>query len=109
MKILKGDKVKILSGKDKGREGEVIKVFPKKDSVVVKGINLFKKHLRATKDQKGSIIEKEFPLRVAKVALVCPSCQKTTRIGYKIDKSGEKFRFCKKCQALIGLTKTRHD
>jgi large subunit ribosomal protein L24 len=101
MKILKSDKVKILIGKDKGRVGEIIRAFPKTNRVVVKGINLFKKHIKATKDQKGGIVEKERSLLVSKVALVCPSCQKTTRVGYQIDKSGQKYRICKKCQALL--------
>lgn len=101
MKIIKGDKVKILIGKDKGREGEVVKSFPAKGKVVVKGLNLFKKHLKATQNQPGSIIEKERSLAVSKVALICPECKKTTRIGYQIDKSGDKYRICKKCHALL--------
>jgi large subunit ribosomal protein L24 len=105
MKIIKGDKVKVLLGKDKGRTGEVLASFPKKNSVIVKDINKFKKHLKSTKEQKGGIIEKERAIMVSKIALICPSCQKTTRVGYKIDKSGEKYRVCKKCKSLIGLPK----
>lgn len=105
MKIIKGDKVKILIGKDKGREGEVTLAFPKKETVLVKGINIFKRHLKTTKDQKGGIVEKERALRVSKVALICPNCQKTTRVGYQIDKSGEKFRICKKCKQFINSSK----
>ena len=101
MKILKGDKVKVLIGKDKGREGEVVKSFPKKSALVVKDLNIFKKHLKPTQGRKGGIVEKERPIHVSKLALICPSCQKTTRVGYKIDKSGEKFRICKKCQAVL--------
>lgn len=105
MKIIKGDKVQILIGKDKGRTGEVLVSFPKKSMVLVKDINKFKKHIKATKDQKGGIIEKNRPIAVSKVILICPSCQKPTRVGYKIDKSGEKYRVCKKCNALISLPK----
>ncbi len=105
MKIIKGDKVQVILGKDKGRIGEVLASFPKKNSVIVKDINKFKKHLKSTKDQKGGIIEKERDIDVCKLALICPSCQKPTRVGYKIDKSGEKYRVCKKCKALIGLPK----
>lgn len=101
MKILKGDKVKVLIGKDKGREGQVVKSLPKTNKVVVKDINIFKKHLKATKDRKGGIIEKERPLLVSKVALICPQCNKTTRVGYQIDKSGEKYRVCKKCKSIL--------
>lgn len=101
MKIIKSDKVKILIGKDKGRVGEVIRSFPKTNKIVVKGINLFKKHVKATKDQKGGIVEKERPILTSKVALICPNCQKTTRVGYQIDKSGQKYRICKKCHSLL--------
>jgi large subunit ribosomal protein L24 len=101
MKILKGDKVKVLIGKDKGREGEVVKSFPKKSSVVVQNLNMFKKHIKPSQNHAGSIIEKERPLHISKVALICPECKKTTRVGYKIDQSGAKYRICKKCQAII--------
>jgi len=101
MKILKGDKVKILIGKDKGREGEVIKSFPKKSSLIVKGLNIFKKHVKPSQGRPGSIIEKERAIYVSKVSLICPECKKTTRVGYKIDKSGTKYRICKKCQAIL--------
>ncbi|MFA5750196.1 MAG: 50S ribosomal protein L24 [Candidatus Shapirobacteria bacterium] len=101
MKILKGDKVKVLIGKDKGREGVVVKSFPKKSSVVVKDLNIFKKHVKPTQGHQGSIVEKERAIYISKVMLICPECKKTTRVGYKIDKSGEKYRICKKCQAVI--------
>ena len=101
MKILKGDTVKVLIGKDKGRTGEVIKSLPKKGKIVLKGLNIFKKHIKASQGNPGSIIEKERSLFVSKVALVCPSCKKTVRVGYQIDKSGEKYRICKKCKSII--------
>ena len=105
MKIIKSDKVKILIGKDKGRTGEVIRAFPKSHKIVVKGLNLFKKHLKPSQNQKGGIIEKERPILASKVVLICPNCQKTTRIGYEIDKSGSKYRICKKCHTPI-ISKT---
>ncbi len=101
MKILKGDKVKVLIGKDKGREGEVIKSFPKKSSIIIKGLNMFKKHVKPSQGRAGSIVEKERALYISKVALICPECKKTTRVGYKVDKSGTKYRICKKCQAVL--------
>lgn len=104
MKILKGDKVKILIGKDKGREGEVIACFPKKSKIIVKGFNIFKKHIKKSQGKAGSIIEKERPLFVSKVALVCPKCGKITRVGYQIDKAGEKNRICKKCKAILNTS-----
>ena len=105
MKIIKGDQVKILLGKDKGRTGQVMACFPKKRKVLVSGLNLFKKHIKASENQSGGIIEKEFPLAVSKVILICPNCQKPTRVGYRIDQSGSKYRICKKCQTIIN-TKT---
>jgi len=101
MKIITGDKVKVLIGKDKGRQSEVIRSYPKKNLVVVKGVNLFKKHLKATQNQAGGIIEKERPILVSKLSLICPNCQKAIRVSYLIDKSGDKTRFCRKCQTAI--------
>ena len=101
MKILKGDNVKILIGKDKGREGLVVKSIPKKDKIVVKGLNLYKKHIKPSQNKPGSIIEKERSITVSKVALICPSCKKTVRVAYLIDKSGEKSRICRKCKATL--------
>ena len=99
MKILKGDQVKVLLGKDKNRTGEVLVSFPKAKKIIVKGLNLFKKHVKPSNGQKGGIVEKERSLLVSKVALICPSCSKAVRIGYNVDKNGVKTRICKKCQA----------
>lgn len=101
MKIILKDKVQVLSGKDRGRQGEVIRSSPKTNEVVVKGLNMYKKHVKPSNGQKGGIVEKERALTVSKVALVCPKCQKITRVGYQIDKSGQKYRVCKKCQAML--------
>ena len=101
MKILKGDNVKILIGKDKGREGVVVKSMPKSNKVVVKGLNLYKKCIKPSQGKPGSIVEKERAILVSKVALICPNCKKTVRVGYQIDKSGEKSRICKKCKAIL--------
>jgi large subunit ribosomal protein L24 len=100
MKIKKGDKVKVILGKDKGREAEVIQSLPKKGKVVVKGLNLFKKHLKASNGQPGSIIEKERPLAVSKVMLLCPSCQKTIRVAYQFQ-GDQKVRVCRRCQTTL--------
>lgn len=101
MKIKIDDKVKVRSGKDKGRTATVLKIFPKKSTVLVEGINLYKKHIKRQKDQAGTIIEKSRPIAVSKLGLVCPSCKEVTRVGYKIDKNKEKYRICKKCQSII--------
>jgi len=98
LKIKKGDKVRVLTGKDRGHEGEVMRVLPSAGKVIVDGANVAKKHQKATKaTMQGGIIDKDMPLPVANVALVCPSCGKPTRVGYKIDKDGTKARVCKKC------------
>ena len=98
MKIRKDDNVIMLGGKDKGKKAKVILIFPDRDKVVVEGLNLIKKHLRAKKQgQKGQIISKERAVSVSAVALICKSCGKQTRIGYKVE--GEnKIRICKKCK-----------
>lgn len=101
MKILTNDNVKIISGKDKGRTGQVLKSFPQDSTIVVKGINLFKKHLKAQNNQKGGIIEKERPISVDKTQLICPNCQKPTRVSYLVDKTGQKTRNCQKCHQPI--------
>jgi large subunit ribosomal protein L24 len=98
LKIKKGDKVRVLTGKDRGHEGEVMRVLPSAGKVIVDGANVAKKHQRATRStMQGGIIDKDMPMPVANVALVCPSCGKPTRVGYKIDKDGTKVRACKKC------------
>ena len=98
LKIRKGDRVRVLSGKDKGKEGEVMRAIPAKGKVIVDGVNVAKKHQRPTQaNQQGGIIDKDMPIQVSNVALVCPSCGKPTRVGYKIDGSGDKVRVCKKC------------
>jgi len=103
MKIIKGDQVSVLLGKDKGRDGRVVICFPKKNKIIVKGINMFKKHVKASQNQSGGIVEREVPLHVSKVVLICPNCKKATRVGYQIDKSGQKYRICKKCHSIIQI------
>ena len=98
LKIRKGDRVKVLTGKDRGKEGTVMRAIPKDRKVIVDGVNVAKKHQGPTRNtQQGGIIDKDMPLPVANVALICPSCGKATRVGYKIDGSGQKVRACKKC------------
>ena len=97
MKIRKGDTVKILSGKDRGKRGQVTKVFSERDRILVQGINVKKKHRRARRqDRKGEIILLPAPIAASAAQVVCASCGKPTRIGYRID-AGKKVRVCKKC------------
>src|SRR3989344_5424040 len=101
MKIKKGDQVKMLSGKDRGKTGKVSLVLPEDGKVVVEGLNMIKRHVRARKQgQKGQIISKERAVSTSSVALVCKSCGKSTRVGYKV--TGEsKVRVCKKCESEV--------
>lgn len=101
MKIKKGDKVKIIYGKDKGRTGTVEKVYPKQNKILIPGTNLYKKHIRKNeKMPQGGVVEIPRPLDISKVMLVCQKCGKTTRIGIEINK-GKRLRTCKKCRSKI--------
>ena len=90
----------VLSGNDKGKTGEVLEVIQKKEKIIVKGVNIRKKHVKAAPNKEGGIIPSEFPIHSSIVGLVCPKCGKTTRIGYVLE-DGKKFRICKKCGAKI--------
>ena len=87
----------VLSGKDKGRKGKILKVLPKNGKVVVEGMNIRKKHQKARRQGgKGQIVEMASPMDVSNVKIVCPKCAKAVRVGYKIT-GGDKYRICKKC------------
>ena len=101
MKIRKGDNVQVLSGNDKGKTGEVLEVIPGTNKVIVKGINIRKKHVKPRKQgEEGGIIPAECAIHASKVNVVCPKCGKATRIGYEIEKD-QKVRVCKKCGAKL--------
>ena len=104
MKLRKGDNVIMLGGKDRGKKGKVTHVFLSENSenkVVVEGLNLIKKHLRARKQgQKGQIVSKERAVSVSSVALICKLCSKQTRVGFKVE-NDNKIRVCKKCGAEV--------
>lgn len=98
MKIKKGDTVLIIKGKDRGKQGKVIKVLPKENRIVVEGLNLVKKHVKPKRaGEKGQIIEVPAPLYVSKVKLICPLCKKPTKVGYTFV-NDDKKRMCKKCK-----------
>lgn len=97
MRIKKGDQVLIISGKDKGRKGKVLKVFPKENKILVENINLRKKHQKPRKTgEKGQIITLPTPINVSNVKLICQKCGKAARVGYKVVEK-KKYRTCKKC------------
>jgi len=97
IRIRKGDRVRVLSGKDKGREGTVMRVLRDSNRVIVDGVNRAKRHQRATRaTMQGGIIDKDMPVHASSVAIVCPQCG-PTRIGMRIDDQGLKTRICRKC------------
>ncbi|MFH1694451.1 MAG: 50S ribosomal protein L24 [Patescibacteria group bacterium] len=101
IKIQKGDKVLLLKGKDRGKSGKVLKVIPEKSRLVVDGLNLLKKTVRAKRGgEKGQLVDMPSPMRIENVQLICPSCNKATRISFRI-KGDKKEKYCKKCEAKI--------
>lgn len=102
MKIKKNDTVKILIGKDKGKEGKVEVTYPDRNQVLIPGINEFKRHVKSRgQGEKSEITTITKPILASKVALVCPKCKKTTRVGFVLNKTGEKVRVCRKCKKEI--------
>ena len=98
MKLKKGDRVRVIAGKDVGREGEITRAYPESDRVIVDGVNVAKRHTRATgQTMQGGIIDKDMPLHVSNVAIICSSCESTSRIGYRFEGDGTKVRVCRKC------------
>ena len=102
MKLRKGDRVRVIAGKDLGKDGVIMRVIPEKDRVIVEGVNVAKKHQRALRaTMQAGIIDKDMPMQASNVAIICPSCG-PTRIGYRFDdsapgKAGKKVRVCRKC------------
>lgn len=102
VKIKKGDTVQVITGKDLGKKGKVLKVDPASKRVVVEGINRVKKHQKPSRTlPQGGILQIESPLNISNVMLVCTKCQEPTRVGRKVLDNGEKVRTCKKCGEVI--------
>ena len=105
MKVRKGDKVLVISGKDKGVEGKVIEAYPQTNKVLVEGVNRIKKHTANSANeagaQSGGIVTQEAPIHVSNVMVICPECKQPTRTGKKRDENGKKVRVCKKCGQTI--------
>ena len=102
-RIRKDDKVMVITGKDAGKIGKVLKILRKKDRVLVEKVNMVKRHMRANpyRQQPGGIMEKEMPIHVSNLMVMCNSCAKPTRVGYKYTEDGKKVRFCKKCNEVM--------
>ena len=101
MKIKVNDTVLVTVGKNKGKTGKVMRVFDKTNRVTVEKVNIITKHIKKTATAAGQRIKFEAPLAISKVMLVCPNCHKATRVGYKVPKTGKKFRVCVKCKESV--------
>jgi len=100
--IKKGDTAFVLAGKNKGKSGKVLSVYPEKNRALVEGVNFIKKHARKTKDnQQGGIVQKEASINISNLALLCKSCNKPTRVSFTKLADGTKARVCKKCSEMI--------
>ena len=104
-KVRKGDRVVVIAGKDVGKEGRVIAVFPKENRVLVEGVNRVKRHekvrpARGRSGQEGGIVTKELPVHLSNVTMVCPSCG-PTRVGFRVSDDGSRARVCRKCEREI--------
>ena len=95
-KIKKGDQVMVLAGRDKGKSGEVLGVFPRENRALVQGVNMIKRHQRQTQDSQGGIISREAKINLSNLAVLDPKDNKPTRVGFKVDKDGKKVRFAKR-------------
>jgi len=102
MNIKVNDKVAVISGKDKGKEGKVVQILPAMNKVVVEGVNVMYKHLRPRKSgEKGQRVQFNGPITASNIVLVCPKCGKQSRTGIKVGDNKQKSRFCKKCKEVI--------
>ncbi|MGD0866570.1 MAG: 50S ribosomal protein L24 [Rhizomicrobium sp.] len=103
VKIRKGDRVIVTTGRDKGKKGEVIKVFPKEDRALVSGVNVAKRHQKQTAKLQGGIVNKEAPIQLSNLAHVDPKSGEATRVGFKVLNDGRKVRFAKKSGEVIDV------
>ena len=101
MKLKQGDKVKVIAGKNKGEEATIERVYKKSNKVLLPGVNMYKKHVKKNEQMpQGGVVDLPRPLDVSKLMLICPNCNKQTRVGYKIE-GEKKQRICKKCESAI--------
>ena len=102
--VKKNDQVTVISGKEKGKTGKVLRVLPKKESVLIEKVNFVKRHTRpSSQHRQGGIIEKESPIHLSKVMIVCAKCNAPVKTGTKLLEDGKRVRFCKKCSEVIDL------
>jgi large subunit ribosomal protein L24 len=102
MKVVKNDTVLVVSGNYTGKKGKVLKVFPKNRRIIVEGVNFIKRHTRPSqKNQQGGIVEKEAPIDVSNVMVICSNCNSPSRIGRKVLEDGKRARICKNCGEML--------
>jgi large subunit ribosomal protein L24 len=103
IKIRKNDRVQVITGNDAGKAGRVLEVYPEKSRVLVEHVHMIKRHTRPNpaKQIKGGIAEREAPIHISNVLLVCPSCGKPSRIGFRLSNDGRKVRVCRECQMVV--------
>lgn len=100
--IKRNDMVVVIAGKEKGKSGKVLRIIPKKDRAIVEKLNMVKRHMRpGAYSQQGGILEREAPIHISNLMLLCSKCTDPTRVGYKILEDNRKVRFCKKCNEVI--------
>ncbi len=104
LNIKRNDEVLVLSGKDKGTRGRVLRVFPQRNRVIVENVNFIKRHTRPNpqKNIQGGVVDREASIHLSNLMLICPECQEPSRVGFSLLSDGEKVRVCRKCQATIG-------
>lgn len=104
LNIKRNDEVLVISGKDKGTNGKVLRVFPKRHRVIVENVNFIKRHTRPNpqKNIQGGVVEREASIHLSNLMLICPECREPSRVGFSLLSDGEKVRVCRKCQATIG-------
>ncbi len=101
-KLRKGDQVKVISGNERGKEGEILLVLTDKDRVLVRGVNFLKRHQRpSARQREGGIIEREGPIHISNVMVICPECDRPARVGFQRNEDGEKMRLCRKCKEMF--------
>ena len=101
--IKKNDIVLVIQGKDRGKQGKVLRVFPKRERALVEKVNMVKRHTRANpqKNIKGGIVEREAPIHISNLMVICPECGENTRVRHIFLEDGKKVRVCKKCQGVL--------
>lgn len=100
--IKKDDKVMVIAGKEKGKTGKVLRILPKKDRAVVEKVNFIKRHMRpGAHSRQGGIVEKENPINISNLMVVCGKCTDPTRVGWRVLEDGSRVRYCKKCDEII--------